>query len=48
METQAILGALLERVEAIRPAGEPAWAVNHIVHRLERLPLELVPRGEPA
>jgi cytochrome P450 len=43
METQAILTALAERVEHIRSAGKPTWALNNIIHRFERLPLELVP-----
>ncbi len=45
LETQSILSALLDRVERIVPAGEPAWATNNIIHRFERLPLELVPAG---
>ncbi|HET7690053.1 MAG TPA: cytochrome P450 [Nocardioidaceae bacterium] len=48
METQAILRALLERVERIVAAGEPSWAVNNIIHRYERLPLELIPREDPS
>lgn len=43
LETQAILRELVARVEKILPAGEPVWAQNNIIHRLERLPLELVP-----
>ena len=43
LETGAILTHLLDRVERIELAGEPEWAVNNIIHRLERLPLELVP-----
>lgn len=43
METQAILTALAERVENIRCTAEPTWALNNIIHRLERLPLELIP-----
>lgn len=48
METQAILGALLDRVERIVPAGEPKWATNNLIRRLDRLPLELVPAGGAA
>ena len=48
METQAILTALLDRVERIVLAGEPEWAVNNIIHRFERLPLELIPTGGAA
>jgi cytochrome P450 len=43
METQAILTALAERVEEIRCVGEPTWALNNVIHRFERLPLELIP-----
>lgn len=43
LEIRAVLGHLLDRVERIRLAGEPVWAVNNIIHRLEHLPLELIP-----
>ncbi|MFF7163764.1 cytochrome P450 [Streptomyces sp. NPDC008086] len=43
METSAILRALVERVDRIEVTGTPEWAVNNVIHRLERLPLELVP-----
>ncbi|MFI9812549.1 cytochrome P450 [Saccharothrix variisporea] len=43
LETQAVLRALVARVERIVPAGDPVWARNNVIHRLERLPLELVP-----
>lgn len=43
LETQAILGALLQRVDRIEPAGEPTWAINNIIHRYEHLPLQLIP-----
>lgn len=43
METSAILRALIERVDRIEVAGAPEWALNNVIHRLERLPLELVP-----
>lgn len=43
METQAILTALANRVETIRCTAEPTWALNNIIHRFERLPLELIP-----
>ena len=46
METQAILTALAARVENIRCVGEPKWALNNIIHRFERLPLELIPAGK--
>ncbi|MEQ0558493.1 cytochrome P450 [Amycolatopsis sp. NEAU-NG30] len=43
LETQAMLRALVARVDRIEPAGPPEWARNNIIHRLGRLPLELVP-----
>lgn len=46
LETQALLSALLDRVERIVPAGEPVWAVNNVIRRLETLPLELVPAAD--
>jgi cytochrome P450 len=43
LETQAMLRALAARVARIQPAGTPEWGRNNIIHRLQRLPLELVP-----
>ncbi|MEV5838721.1 cytochrome P450 [Nocardia sp. NPDC052112] len=43
METQAMLRALLERVDHIEVAGQPEWAMNNIIHRYGRLPLRLSP-----
>jgi cytochrome P450 len=43
LETGAILGHLLDRVDRLELTGEPVWAVNNIIHRLEHLPLELIP-----
>ncbi|MDS0131864.1 MULTISPECIES: cytochrome P450 [unclassified Amycolatopsis] len=43
LETQAMLRALVARVDKIEPAGPPEWARNNIIHRLGRLPLELIP-----
>jgi cytochrome P450 len=43
LEIQSILQALVTRVEKIVPAGEPEWALNNIIRRLGRLPLELIP-----
>ncbi|MGW5746578.1 cytochrome P450 [Amycolatopsis sp. NPDC003861] len=43
LETQAMLRALVARVERIEPTGPPEWARNNIIHRLGRLPLELIP-----
>lgn len=42
LETQAVLGALLDRVERIELAGEPVRAPNNIIHGYARLPLRLV------
>ncbi|EDY58251.1 MULTISPECIES: cytochrome P450 [Streptomyces] len=43
METSAILHALVERVDRIEATGPPEWALNNVIHRLGRLPLELIP-----
>ncbi|MFG3619399.1 cytochrome P450 [Nocardia sp. NPDC047654] len=43
LETQAILAALLERVERIEITGRPQRAMNNIIHRFENLPLQLIP-----
>ncbi|MFI9414694.1 cytochrome P450 [Nocardia gamkensis] len=43
LETQAILRALVDRVERIEIAGAGEWAMNNIIHRFEHLPLQLVP-----
>ncbi|WP_282702295.1 cytochrome P450 [Streptomyces sp. CC219B] len=43
METSAMLRALVERVDRIEVTGPPVWALNNVIHRLERLPLELIP-----
>ena len=48
LETRSILQSLARRVERIELIGEPKWAVNNIIHRLERLPLELVPSERTA
>lgn len=45
METAALLTALLERVERFDLQGQPTWAVNNVIHRLEQLPVTLVPNG---
>jgi cytochrome P450 len=42
LETQSILKALVTRVERIELTGTPAWGVNNIIHKLDRLPLRLV------
>ncbi|MGW3958498.1 cytochrome P450 [Amycolatopsis sp. NPDC005003] len=43
LETQSMLRALVARVDRIEPAGPPEWARNNIIHRLGRLPIELIP-----
>ncbi|MEU3889882.1 cytochrome P450 [Streptomyces sp. NPDC029041] len=43
METSAMLRALVGRVDRIEVAGTPEWALNNVIHRLESLPLELIP-----
>ncbi|MEU2038798.1 cytochrome P450 [Nocardia niwae] len=43
LETQAMLRALVDRVERIELTGPGEWAMNNIIHRLERSPLQLVP-----
>ncbi|MFF9117925.1 cytochrome P450 [Streptomyces massasporeus] len=43
METSAVLRALVERVDRIDVAGAPQWALNNVIHRLESLPLDLLP-----
>lgn len=42
LETTAVLRALLDRVERIESVGEPIWAVNNIIRRLEHAPVRLV------
>jgi cytochrome P450 len=42
LETQAMLRALVERVERIELAAPPTWALNNIIRRHERLPLKLI------
>lgn len=47
LETQSVLHALLRRAERIELAGEPRWGMNNIIHKLDSLPLTIVPaRGE--
>ena len=42
METQAILRALVDRVDRIELSGPPTWARNNIIRCHERLPLRLI------
>ena len=44
METTALLGAVLDRVDRIEVTGAPTWAVNNIIHRHEHLPVKLFAR----
>jgi cytochrome P450 len=48
LETESILGALLDRVERIELNGVPRLAQNNIIHRFERLPLRLIPMSTSA
>lgn len=43
-EVEAVLTALLERVDAIEPAGEPEWRAGNAIHALDRLPIRLIAR----
>jgi cytochrome P450 len=42
METQAMLRALLDRVDRIELTARPTWATNNIIRRHKRLPLKLI------
>lgn len=42
-ELEAILAALLRRVDRIEPAGEAVWRPNNAIRALDRLPLTLIP-----
>jgi len=42
LETAAMLRALVERVDRIELTAPPAWAINNIIRRHERLPLKLI------
>jgi cytochrome P450 len=43
IEGQAVLSALVDRVKAIEPAGEPERAVNFQAHGHEHIPVRLIP-----
>ncbi|WP_417210448.1 cytochrome P450 [Antarctobacter sp.] len=43
-ELEAILGALLDKVDRIEPAGAPEWRPNNAIRALDRLPLTLIPK----
>ena len=42
LEMQAMLTALVERVDRFELAGPPTWAMNNIIRRHERLPIKLI------
>ena len=42
LETEAMLRALVQRVDRIELTSPPTWAINNIIRRHERLPLKLV------
>ena len=42
METEAMLRALVERVDRIELTSPPTWAINNIIRRHEYLPLKLI------
>jgi cytochrome P450 len=42
LETEAMLRALIERVDRIELIGSPTWLINNIIRRHERLPLKLI------
>lgn len=42
LETQAILRALVERVDRIELAATPVWALNNIIRRHSSLPVKLI------
>ena len=42
-EAEAVLGALIEQVAEIRPAGQPRRRLNNTLFALGSLPVELVP-----
>jgi len=43
-ELEAILGALLDRVDRIEPAGPAVWRPNNAIRALDKLPVTLVPK----
>jgi cytochrome P450 len=42
LEMQAMLSALLDRVNRIEPAGQPTWALNNVIRCYQHLPLRLI------
>ena len=43
MEAEVILNAMIPRIAAIRPAGEPVRRINNTLHALASLPVEVEP-----
>ncbi|MGW4330942.1 cytochrome P450 [Nocardia sp. NPDC004573] len=43
LEAQAMLRALVDRVDRIEITGPTEWAMNNIIHRFDHLPLRLIP-----
>jgi cytochrome P450 len=43
LEVEAVLGAMVEQVAEIRPAGTPARRLNNTLYALAHLPVELMP-----
>ena len=43
-ELEAILGALLKRVDRIEPAGDPVWRPGNSIRALDQLPLTFIPK----
>jgi cytochrome P450 len=46
LEAQSILRSLLARVERIELTDDPVWGINNVIHKLDRLPLQLVASNE--
>ncbi len=43
-ELEAILGALVKRVDRIEPAGEPVWRPGNSIRALDKLPITFIPK----
>lgn len=41
-ELEAILSAMLAKIDRIEPAGDPVWRPNNAIHALDKLPLKLI------
>jgi len=42
-ELEAILSAMLKKIDRIEPAGDAVWRPNNAIRALEKLPLTLIP-----